>query len=103
MSQTSHWNAQQPDNQVMAPTPQAHYFVGDFACEVESVIPFRVIGCDTGCIQIVFAGQPFIVHCQIMQPKTRALIYTDPDCQTFGCPQTTEYIPVEDFVNKEKV
>ena len=92
MSLTSHWNAQNPTNPI-SPSPSAPDYVGDFGCEVESVIPFRVIGCDTSCIQIVF-GRSEPAFCALPSDAGKPIrVYTDPDCIIPGCPEETQYIP----------
>ena len=85
MSLTSHWNAQQPDNQ-LAPTPDAPEYVGDFSCETETVIPIRVYGCNTECIG-VWLGNSDIATCDLPGDAERFTTrYVDEDCQYPGCP-----------------
>ncbi len=90
MSLRSHWNAQQPDNQ-LPDTAGEPLYTGSFGCEVESVIPFRVLGCDTGCLQLWF-GDSKQSLCNLPEDAGKVILrYTDPDCQLPGCPNEIVY------------
>ena len=90
MSLPSHWNAQQPDNQLPG-SAKSPLYEGEFSCEFESVIPFRVVGCGTDCLTLWF-GQSQDSLCELPGDAGKPVsVYTDPDCTLPGCPTTTEY------------
>lgn len=59
MGLTSHFNAQNPDNPIPDTDAANPWYTGSFNCEAESVIPIKIVGCDTAGVDVIFGDSQY--------------------------------------------
>ena len=80
----NHWNAQQPVK-IPGTVPSPEY-TGNFNCDVESVLPFRILGCESGALTLWIADYSEISYCNLPDDAGAPIYeYIDPDCTQPGC------------------